>query len=188
MEVLKTTMERPGSLVPLAVVWSYGFITREQCQKQRSAGGIWTYSSAGARVRLHLPALDHGPNHSRPDCGAGNDKRMGAVTRQGSQRFDSRKNSGFASHSTMMIGILVTNFGNVVAEFAEVAGSLELFGSLPKYISRANLRSHCLAHRRERTVQERREGISRRLQLLLSPTSWPESSPSQLGWTRSYPP
>jgi Mn2+/Fe2+ NRAMP family transporter len=32
----------------------------------------------------------------------------------------------------MMIGILITNFGNVVAEFAGIAGSLELFG-LSKY-------------------------------------------------------
>ena len=34
----------------------------------------------------------------------------------------------------MMIGILITNFGNVVAEFAGIAGSLELFG-ISKYIS-----------------------------------------------------
>ena len=34
----------------------------------------------------------------------------------------------------MMIGILTTNFGNVIAEFAGIAGSLELFG-LSKYIT-----------------------------------------------------
>ena len=33
----------------------------------------------------------------------------------------------------MMIGILITNFGNVVTEFIGIATSLELFG-LPRFI------------------------------------------------------
>jgi len=43
-----------------------------------------------------------------------------------------REEFGFRITFFMMIGILITNFGNVVAEFAGIAGSLELFG-LSKY-------------------------------------------------------
>ena len=60
-----------------------------------------------------------------------------------------------------MIGILITNFGNVIAEFAGIAGSMELFGS-PRYYLRAHLCRDRLADRRQGPVQEGGEGISRR--------------------------
>ena len=59
--------------------------------------------------------------------------RMGAVTGKGLSDFI-REEFGLRVTFFMMIGILVTNFGNVVAEFAGIAGSLELFG-VSKYIS-----------------------------------------------------
>jgi len=57
--------------------------------------------------------------------------RMGAVTGKGLSDLI-REEYGLRITFFMMIGILITNFGNVVAEFAGIAGSLELFG-LSKY-------------------------------------------------------
>jgi Mn2+/Fe2+ NRAMP family transporter len=45
-----------------------------------------------------------------------------------------REEFGFRITFFMMIGILIINFGNVVGEFAGIAGSLELFG-LSKYVT-----------------------------------------------------
>src|SRR5438094_5361690 len=57
--------------------------------------------------------------------------RMGAVTGKGLSDLI-REEFGFRITFFMMIGILIINFGNVVGEFAGIAGSLELFG-LRKY-------------------------------------------------------
>ena len=59
--------------------------------------------------------------------------RMGAVTGKGLSDLI-REEFGFRITFFMMIGILIINFGNVVGEFAGIAGSLELFG-LSKYIT-----------------------------------------------------
>jgi Mn2+/Fe2+ NRAMP family transporter len=53
--------------------------------------------------------------------------RMGAVTGKGLSDLI-REEYGFRITFFMMLGILVTNFGNVCAEFAGIAESLELFG------------------------------------------------------------
>jgi Mn2+/Fe2+ NRAMP family transporter len=58
---------------------------------------------------------------------------MGAVTGKGLSDLI-REEFGFRITFFMMIGILLTNFGNVVGEFAGIAGSLELFG-LSKYVT-----------------------------------------------------
>jgi Mn2+/Fe2+ NRAMP family transporter len=58
---------------------------------------------------------------------------MGAVTGKGLSDLI-REEFGLRITFLMMIGILITNFGNVIAEFAGIAGSLELFG-VSKYIS-----------------------------------------------------
>jgi Mn2+/Fe2+ NRAMP family transporter len=58
---------------------------------------------------------------------------MGAVTGKGLSDLI-REEFGFRITFFMMIGILITNFGNVIAEFAGIAGSLELFG-FSKYIT-----------------------------------------------------
>jgi Mn2+/Fe2+ NRAMP family transporter len=112
----------------LAVVGP-GFIT---ANVDNDAGGIWTYSLAGARygygmLWVMIPmtiALIIIQEMSA---------RMGAITGKGLSDLI-REEFGFRITFFMMIGILLTNFGNVVAEFAGIAGSLELFG-VSKYIS-----------------------------------------------------
>ena len=53
--------------------------------------------------------------------------RMGAVTGKGLSDLI-REEFGFRVTFLLMLALVVTNFGNVVAEFAGVASSLELFG------------------------------------------------------------
>ena len=106
-----------------------GFIT---ANVDNDAGGIWTYSSAGAQfghkllwtmipITLALIVVQEMT------------ARMGAVTGKGLSDLI-REEFGLRITFFMMTGILITNFGNVVAEFAGIAGSLELFG-LSKYIT-----------------------------------------------------
>src|SRR5262245_45715376 len=52
--------------------------------------------------------------------------RMGAVTGKGLSDLI-REEFGFRVTFFLMIALVITNFGNVVAEFAGVASSLELF-------------------------------------------------------------
>jgi Mn2+/Fe2+ NRAMP family transporter len=59
--------------------------------------------------------------------------RMGAVTGKGLSDLI-REEFGFRITFFMMIGLIITNFGNVVAEFAGIASSLELF-HISRYIS-----------------------------------------------------
>ncbi len=59
--------------------------------------------------------------------------RMGAVTGKGLSDLI-REEYGFRITFFMMLGLVITNFGNVVSEFAGVASSLELF-HISKYIS-----------------------------------------------------
>jgi NRAMP (natural resistance-associated macrophage protein)-like metal ion transporter len=104
-----------------------GFIT---ANVDNDANGIFTYSLAGAKfghmllwtmipVTLALIVIQ--------EIAA----RMGAVTGKGLSDLI-REEFGFRITFFMMIGILIINFGNVVGEFAGIAGSLELFG-LRKY-------------------------------------------------------
>ena len=58
--------------------------------------------------------------------------RMGAVTGKGLSDLI-REEFGFRVTFWLMIALIVTNFGNVMAEFAGVASSLELFG-VSRYI------------------------------------------------------
>ena len=59
--------------------------------------------------------------------------RMGAVTGKGLSDLI-REEYGLRITFFMMLGLVITNFGNVVAEFAGVASSLELF-HISRYIS-----------------------------------------------------
>src|SRR4030095_6884035 len=58
--------------------------------------------------------------------------RMGAVTGKGLSDLI-REEFGLRITFLMMLALVVTNFGNIVAEFAGVASSLELFG-VSRYI------------------------------------------------------
>jgi Mn2+/Fe2+ NRAMP family transporter len=59
--------------------------------------------------------------------------RMGAVTGKGLSDLI-REEYGLRITFLMMLGLVITNFGNVVAEFAGIASSLELF-HISRYIS-----------------------------------------------------
>jgi len=100
-----------------------GFIT---ANVDNDAGGIFTYSQAGAQfgytllwtmipITVALVVVQ--------EMAA----RMGAVTGKGLSDLI-REEFGFRVTFFVMLTLVVTNFGNVVAEFAGVASSLELFG------------------------------------------------------------
>jgi NRAMP (natural resistance-associated macrophage protein)-like metal ion transporter len=106
-----------------------GFIT---ANVDNDANGIFTYSSAGAQFG-HLLLWTMIPVTISLIVVQEICARMGAVTGKGLSDLI-REEFGFRITFFMMIGILLTNFGNVVGEFAGIAGSLELFG-LSKYIT-----------------------------------------------------
>src|SRR5246127_4318744 len=90
------------------------------------AGGILTYSSAGAQFG-HLLLWTMIPVTLSLIVVQEMCARMGAVTGKGLSDLI-REEFGFRITFFMMIGILITNFGNVVTEFIGIATSLELFG------------------------------------------------------------
>jgi len=104
-----------------------GFIT---ANVDNDAGGILTYSSAGAQFG-HLLLWTMIPITLALIVVQEMCARMGAVTGKGLSDLI-REEFGFRITFFMMLGILITNFGNVVTEFIGIATSLELFG-LPRY-------------------------------------------------------
>src|SRR6516165_11026579 len=114
-------------LLMLMAVIGPGFIT---ANVDNDAGGIYTYSAAGAQFGYLLLWVMI-PMTIALIVVQEMSARMGAVTGKGLSDLI-REEYGLRITFFMMIGILITNFGNVVAEFAGIAGSLELFG-LSKY-------------------------------------------------------
>jgi len=125
MNVLKKWRAR---IVLLLAVIGPGFIT---ANVDNDAGGIFTYSQAGAQfgysllwtmipITIALVVVQEMAS------------RMGAVTGKGLSDLI-REEFGFRVTFWLMLALVATNFGNVVAEFAGVASSLELFG-WSKYI------------------------------------------------------
>jgi len=106
-----------------------GFIT---ANVDNDANGIYTYSAAGAQFG-HLLLWTLIPITLALIVVQEICARMGAVTGKGLSDLI-REEFGLRITFFMMIGILIINFGNVVGEFAGIAGSLELFG-LSKYIT-----------------------------------------------------
>src|SRR5437870_12614132 len=106
-----------------------GFIT---ANVDNDANGIWTYSSAGAQFG-YLLLWTIIPTVVALIVIQEMSARMGAVTGKGLSDLI-REEFGFRITFFMMIGLILTNFGNIVGEFAGIAGSLELFG-LSKYIT-----------------------------------------------------
>ena len=105
-----------------------GFIT---ANVDNDAGGIATYSVAGAQfgysllwtmipITIALVIIQEMSS------------RMGAVTGKGLSDLI-REEFGIRATFLLMIALIVTNFGNVVSEFAGVASSFELF-HVSKYI------------------------------------------------------
>src|SRR5437016_1650125 len=106
----------------LAVVGP-GFIT---ANVDNDAGGIYTYSLAGAQFGYSL-LWTMIPITIALVVVQEMSARMGAATGKGLSDLI-REEFGFRVTFWLMLALVVTNFGNVVAEFAGVASSLELFG------------------------------------------------------------
>src|SRR6188768_4375819 len=111
----------------LAVVGP-GFIT---ANVDNDAGGIWTYSVAGAQFGYTL-LWAMIPTTIALVVVQEMAARMGAITGKGLSDLI-REEFGFRVTFFLMLALVVTNFGNVMAEFAGVASSLELFG-ISRYI------------------------------------------------------
>src|SRR4051812_41392093 len=95
------------------------------------AGGIWTYSVAGARFGYSLLWVMV-PATVTLIVVQVMAARMGAVTGKGLSDLI-REEFGFRITFLLMLALIAVNFGNVMAEFAGVASSLELFG-ISRYI------------------------------------------------------
>src|SRR5258708_84233 len=106
-----------------------GFIT---ANVDNDAGGILTYSQTGAQFGYALLwtmiPITIALIVVQEMCA-----RMGAVTGKGLSDLI-REEFGLRITFLMMLGILITNFGNVITEFVGIAGSMGLFG-VSKYYS-----------------------------------------------------
>ena len=105
-----------------------GFIT---ASVDNDAGGIATYSVAGAQFGYSLLWVMI-PTTIALVMIQEMSARMGAVTGKGLSDLI-REEFGFRVTFFLMLALVVTNFGNIVAEFAGVASALELF-KVSKYI------------------------------------------------------
>jgi NRAMP (natural resistance-associated macrophage protein)-like metal ion transporter len=115
-------------LVFLAVVGP-GIIT---ANVDNDAGGITTYSLAGAHYGYSL-LWSLIPVFVFLTVVQEMSSRLGVVTGKGLSDLI-RENFGVRVTVYLMIGLVLTNFGNVCAEFAGIAASCELFGVI-KYLS-----------------------------------------------------
>ena len=116
-------------IVLLLAVIGPGFIT---ANVDNDAGGIFTYSLAGAQFGYQLLWLMI-PLTISLIVIQEMASRMGAVTGKGLSDLI-REEFGFRLTFIVMVTLIVTNFGNVVAEFAGIASSLEIF-HLSRYIA-----------------------------------------------------
>jgi NRAMP (natural resistance-associated macrophage protein)-like metal ion transporter len=105
-----------------------GFIS---ASVDNDAGGIATYSVAGAQFGYSLLWIMV-PATVALIIVQEMASRMGAVTGKGLSDLI-REEFGFRVTFWLMLALVVTNFGNVMAEFAGVASGLELFG-VSKYV------------------------------------------------------
>ena len=117
------------SLILFLAVLGPGFIT---ANVDNDAGGILTYSQAGAHYGYTLLwtmiPITIALIVVQEMCA-----RMGAVTGKGLSDLI-REEFGLRMTFFMMILLVIVNFGNVIAEFSGIAGSMQLF-HIPKYAS-----------------------------------------------------
>jgi NRAMP (natural resistance-associated macrophage protein)-like metal ion transporter len=99
-----------------------GFIT---ANVDNDAGGILTYSQAGAQYGYHLLwtmlPITLALIVVQEMCA-----RMGVVTGKGLSDLI-REEFGLRMTFFLMVLLVIVNFGNVIAEFSGIAGSLQLF-------------------------------------------------------------
>ncbi len=106
-----------------------GFVT---AMVDNDAGGILIYSQAGAKFG-YLPLWTLLPITLVLIITQEMNSRMGAVTGKGLQDLI-REEFGLRATFFMMALLVITNLSNVVAEFAGIASSLEIF-SISRYIT-----------------------------------------------------
>jgi NRAMP (natural resistance-associated macrophage protein)-like metal ion transporter len=117
------------SIFTFLAVLGPGFIT---AMVDNDAGGIYTYSQAGARWG-YLPLWTLLPITillivTQEMC-----SRMGAVTGKGLSDLI-REEFGLRTTFVMMAALILLNLTNIMADFAGIASSLELFG-ITRYIT-----------------------------------------------------
>src|SRR6476620_1479994 len=115
-------------LVLFLAVVGPGFVT---ANVDNDAGGIFTYSQAGAQFGYSL-LWTMIPIMIALVVVQEMSSRMGAVTGKGLSDLI-REEFGFRLTFFLMLTLVITNFGNVVANFAGVAITLEIFG-ISRYI------------------------------------------------------
>jgi NRAMP (natural resistance-associated macrophage protein)-like metal ion transporter len=117
------------SIILFLAVLGPGFIT---ANVDNDAGGIFTYSQAGAQYGYQLLwtmlPITLALIVVQEMCA-----RMGAVTGKGLSDLI-REEFGLRMTFIMMVLLVVVNFTNVVAEFSGIAGSTQLF-NVSKYVS-----------------------------------------------------
>src|SRR5215470_14474822 len=106
-----------------------GFIT---AMVDNDAGGILTYSQAGARWG-YLPLWTLLPITVLLVVAQEMCSRMGAVTGKGLSDLI-REEFGLRTTFVMMAVLVLANLTNMIADFAGIAGSLEIFG-ISRYIT-----------------------------------------------------
>jgi NRAMP (natural resistance-associated macrophage protein)-like metal ion transporter len=116
-------------VLPFLAVVGPGFIT---AAVDNDAGGIAIYSLAGAQFGYSL-LWTMIPITIALVVVQETAARMGAATGKGLSDLI-REEFGLRATFLLMFALVITNFGNIVAEFAGVASSLELF-RVPRYIS-----------------------------------------------------
>ena len=116
-------------LILVFAVLGPGFIT---ANVDNDAGGILTYSQAGAQFGYSLLWTMIPITISliivQEMCA-----RMGVVTGKGLSDLI-REEFGLRMTFVVMVLLVIVNFGNVIAEFSGIAGSMQLF-HVSKYIS-----------------------------------------------------
>ena len=117
------------SIIMFFAVLGPGFIT---ANVDNDAGGILTYSQAGAQYGYHLLwtmlPITLALIVVQEMCA-----RMGVVTGKGLSDLI-REEFGLRMTFFLMVLLVIVNFGNVIAEFSGIAGSLQLF-HVSKYAS-----------------------------------------------------
>jgi NRAMP (natural resistance-associated macrophage protein)-like metal ion transporter len=126
---MKWTRHWKTRLLLILAVIGPGFIT---ANVDNDAGGIFQYSAAGAQYGYGL-LWTLLPTTIALIVVQEMAARLGAVTGKGLSDLI-REEYGLRITTFMMLGLIICNFGNVVAEFAGIASSLQLFG-ISKYIS-----------------------------------------------------
>lgn len=126
---MKWTRHWKTRLLLILAVVGPGFIT---ANVDNDAGGIFQYSAAGAQFGYGL-LWTLLPTTIALIVVQEMAARLGAVTGKGLSDLI-REEYGLRITAFMMFGLVICNFGNVVAEFAGIASSLELF-NVPKYFS-----------------------------------------------------